>query len=104
MVLSQPALRARLHPVYCIAFCRESVFDMLADFPIVFSKEDFHRTLALKNVAPTDRNPTPKEWQFQMPGVERYKDQSLTVDNNGAYDYAADTKGYTYGALLEYQS
>jgi len=57
-----------LHPVYCIAFCRESVLDMLADFPIVLSKEDFHRTLALKNVAPTDRNPTPKEWQFQMPG------------------------------------
>ena len=21
-----------------------------------------------------------------------------TVDNNGAYDYAADTRGYTYGA------
>jgi high affinity Mn2+ porin len=26
-----------------------------------------------------------------------------TVDNNGAYDYAADTRGYTYGALMEYQ-
>jgi hypothetical protein len=26
-----------------------------------------------------------------------------TVDNNGAYDYAADTRGYTYGAVLEYQ-
>lgn len=26
-----------------------------------------------------------------------------TVDNNGAYDYAADTRGYTYGAILEYQ-
>ena len=25
-----------------------------------------------------------------------------TVDNNGAYDYAADTRGYTFGALLEY--
>jgi hypothetical protein len=25
-----------------------------------------------------------------------------TVDNNGAYDYAADTRGYTYGAVLEY--
>jgi high affinity Mn2+ porin len=24
------------------------------------------------------------------------------VDNNGAYDYAADTRGYTYGALIEY--
>lgn len=26
-----------------------------------------------------------------------------TVDNNGAWDYAADTRGYTYGAVLEYQ-
>jgi hypothetical protein len=25
-----------------------------------------------------------------------------TVDNNGAYDYAADTRGYTYGAVAEY--
>jgi len=25
-----------------------------------------------------------------------------TVDNNGAYDYAADTRGYTYGLLIEY--
>ncbi|HJZ84016.1 MAG TPA: carbohydrate porin [Polyangia bacterium] len=25
------------------------------------------------------------------------------VDNNGAYDYAADTRGYTYGLVVEYQ-
>jgi high affinity Mn2+ porin len=25
-----------------------------------------------------------------------------TVDNDGAFDYAADTRGYTYGAVLEY--
>ncbi len=25
-----------------------------------------------------------------------------TVDNNGAWDYAADTRGYTYGTTLEY--
>jgi len=25
-----------------------------------------------------------------------------TVDNNGAWDYAADTRGYTYGFVLEY--
>jgi hypothetical protein len=25
-----------------------------------------------------------------------------TVDNNGAYDYAADTRGYTYGAIAQY--
>jgi len=27
-----------------------------------------------------------------------------TADANGAYDYAADTRGYTYGFLAEYQS
>ena len=26
-----------------------------------------------------------------------------TVDNNGAYDYAADTRGYTVGALADYE-
>jgi high affinity Mn2+ porin len=25
-----------------------------------------------------------------------------TIDNNGAYDYAADTRGYTYGVIVEY--
>ena len=25
-----------------------------------------------------------------------------TIDNNGAWDYAADTRGYTYGTVLEY--
>ena len=27
-----------------------------------------------------------------------------TVDNNGAYDYAADTRGYTIGAVAEYRN
>jgi hypothetical protein len=27
-----------------------------------------------------------------------------TIDQNGAYDYAADTRGYTWGAIAEYQS
>jgi high affinity Mn2+ porin len=27
-----------------------------------------------------------------------------TVANNGAYDYAADTRGYTYGIILEYDT
>ncbi|MBI1747951.1 MAG: carbohydrate porin [Acidobacteria bacterium] len=26
-----------------------------------------------------------------------------TVDNNGGYDYAADTRGYTWGLIVEYQ-
>jgi len=27
-----------------------------------------------------------------------------TVDNNGAYDYAADTRGYTYAAIVDYDT
>jgi high affinity Mn2+ porin len=27
-----------------------------------------------------------------------------TIDNNGAYDYAADTRGYTYAAIAEYDT
>src|SRR5258708_3619950 len=27
-----------------------------------------------------------------------------TVDNNGGYDYAADTRGYTYAAIVEYDA
>jgi high affinity Mn2+ porin len=27
-----------------------------------------------------------------------------TVDNNGAYDYASDTRGYTYGLIVEYDT
>ena len=27
-----------------------------------------------------------------------------TVDNNGAFDYAADTRGYTWGAMAEYDA
>jgi hypothetical protein len=27
-----------------------------------------------------------------------------TVDNNGAYDYAANTRGYTYGAILDFEA
>jgi len=27
-----------------------------------------------------------------------------TIDNGGAYDYAADTRGYTYGAIAEYDA
>jgi len=32
----------------------------------------------------------------------RLQFMNWTVDNTGAYDYAADTRGYTYGVLLEF--
>jgi len=31
-----------------------------------------------------------------------YQFMNWALDNNGAYDYAADTRGYTYGLVLEY--
>jgi carbohydrate-selective porin OprB len=31
-----------------------------------------------------------------------YQFMNWTLDNNGAYDYAADTRGYTYAAMVEY--
>jgi high affinity Mn2+ porin len=31
-----------------------------------------------------------------------YQFMNWSIDNNGAYDYAADTRGYTYGLVLEY--
>ena len=30
--------------------------------------------------------------------------ENWTIDNTGAYDYAADTRGYTYGAMVEYDA
>jgi high affinity Mn2+ porin len=38
------------------------------------------------------------------PGSDsHYQFLNWTIDNNGAYDYAADTRGYTYGIEVEYQ-
>ncbi len=31
-----------------------------------------------------------------------YQFMNWVIDNNGAYDYAADTRGYTVGAIIEY--
>ena len=42
---------------------------------------------------------------FDLNGVgsdSHFQFMNWTVDNNGAYDYAADTRGYTYGVMAEY--
>lgn len=42
---------------------------------------------------------------FDLNGVgsdSHYQFLNWTVDNNGAYDYAADTRGYTVGVIAEY--
>jgi high affinity Mn2+ porin len=35
-------------------------------------------------------------------GDSNFQFMNWTVDNNGAYDYAADTRGFTYAAMVEY--
>jgi hypothetical protein len=42
-----------------------------------------------------DQNSAGSDQHFQF--------TNWTVDNNGAFDYAADTRGYTVGATLEYE-
>ncbi|GAC1702265.1 MAG: hypothetical protein NVS9B4_07250 [Candidatus Acidiferrum sp.] len=42
-------------------------------------------------------------FDFNTYGTDsNFQFMNWTVDNNGAYDYAADTRGYTFAALLEY--
>lgn len=43
-----------------------------------------------------DANPVGSDSHLQF--------MNWTLDNNGAYDYAADTRGYTWGFIAEYQS
>jgi len=35
---------------------------------------------------------------------QNFQFMNWTIDNNGAWDYAADTRGYTYAAMIEYDS
>ena len=35
-------------------------------------------------------------------GSSDFQFMNWTMDDNGAYDYAADTRGFTYGAMVEY--
>ena len=45
----------------------------------------------------------PDIFDVNNPGADSHLQfLNWTVDNNGAYDYAADTRGYTYAAILEY--
>ena len=38
----------------------------------------------------------------QYTGSSDFQFMNWTLDNNGAYDYAADTRGFTYAAMIEY--
>jgi len=45
----------------------------------------------------------PDQFDLNNPGSDSHLQfLNWTVDNNGAWDYAADTRGYTYGAVAEY--
>lgn len=43
-------------------------------------------------------------FDFNSIGTDsHFQFMNWTVDNNGAYDYAADTRGYTVGAIFDYE-
>ncbi len=47
---------------------------------------------------------TPDTFDLNPAGSDSHMQfMNWSVDNNGAYDYAADTRGYTYGAVVEYK-
>jgi high affinity Mn2+ porin len=48
--------------------------------------------LSLVDFFDANTNGTDSNFQFM----------NWTIDNNGAYDYAADTRGFTYAAMIEY--
>ncbi len=93
---------------------------------VYISRMMIHKTIALSPDA-VDNEPNPFNLQSSLPSKRielRAGKMSLvdffdvnavgsdshlqftnwTIDNNGAYDYAADTRGYTFAAIVEYQS
>jgi hypothetical protein len=95
----------------------------LGSVPYV-AQVQLHQTIGLSNTM-VDSERTPLSLATQVPerrlefhigkmGLPDYLDinsigsdshlqfMNWTVDNNGAWDYAADTRGYTYGIVTEY--
>jgi high affinity Mn2+ porin len=93
---------------------------------VYISRIMYHETIALTSDR-VDNEPNPLNLQSSIPskrielragkmGLVDFFDVNAvgsdshlqftnwTIDNNGAYDYAADTRGYTYAAIVEYQS
>ncbi|MGB8481496.1 MAG: carbohydrate porin [Acidobacteriaceae bacterium] len=88
------------------------------------ARVQLHQTIGLTNEAiPQPRGPLALATQvpvrrfdlrvgkFTLPDMldvnsvltdSHFQFMNWTVDNNGAWDYAADTRGYTYGVALEY--
>ena len=84
-----------------------------------------HQTIGIGTTERSDVDPSPLafsrsvpvrrlEWRVGKFGTADFFDlnsvggdshlqfMNWTVDNNGGYDYAADTRGYTWGAIVEY--
>src|SRR5579864_2447093 len=88
--------RAELHHIFALSSKategERGPLDILTDLPVrrvevhvgKFSMVDFF-----------DQNDIGSDSHYQF--------MNWTIDNNGAYDYAADTRGYTYGVEAEYQ-
>jgi hypothetical protein len=89
------------------------------------ARVEFHQTIGFTNeMTETDRGPLAlateapvrrlelRLGKMSLPDVMDINDvlsdshlqfTNWTVDNNGAWDYAADTRGYTYAGVIEYQ-
>ena len=88
--------RAMIHKVF--ALCKDKIENersFLSLFPELPRRRLEIRFGKFSTVDFFDQNSVGSDTHFQF--------SNWTVDNNGAYDYAADTRGYTVGLTAEYQ-
>jgi high affinity Mn2+ porin len=88
--------RAMIHKVFALSKDKmENERSFLSLFPELPRRRLEIRFGKFSTVDFFDQNSVGSDTHFQF--------SNWTVDNNGAYDYAADTRGYTVGVTAEYQ-
>lgn len=88
--------RAMIHKVFALSKDKvENERSFLSLFPELPRRRLEIRFGKFSTVDFFDQNSVGSDTHFQF--------SNWTVDNNGAYDYAADTRGYTVGLTAEYQ-
>jgi hypothetical protein len=89
--------RAELHETIGFGSAQEDITDERGPFSLATSAPVHRLEIRLGKLSTVDN--------FDLNGVgsdSHLQFSDWAVDNNAAYDYAADTRGYTYGALAEY--
>jgi hypothetical protein len=89
--------RAEIHQIIPLSDGWEPNTDRgpISSFPVVPRHRLELRAGKMSTADLFDINPAGSDSHMQF--------MNWTVDNNGAFDYAADTRGYTYGFVVEYQ-